>query len=150
MFLLAFDNTTVNVPNNSIINTNNRVLKNSHTKYFLPKANMINYTVLIDSRNFYDQPINNLIKHYGEIRKAATGQGEDCTIGCLLDYQYFRDHYQITAFDLSKKNELDADSRENQQIEFYRMLKTNSQECTVLAKSKETTLEFYKRTAKVL
>ena len=150
MFLLAFDNTTVNVPNNSIINTNNRVLKNSHTKYFLPKANMINYNVLIDSRNFYDQPINNLIKHYGEIRKAATGQGEDCTIGCLLDYQYFKDHYQITAFDLSKKNELDADLRENQQIEFYRMLKTNSQECTVLAKSKETTLEFYKRTAKVL
>ena len=150
MFLLAFDNTTVNVPNNSIINTNNRVLKNSHTKYFLPKANMINYNVLIDSRNFYDQPINNLIKHYGEIRKAATGQGEDCTIGCLLDYQYFKDHYQITAFDLRKKNELDADSRENQQIEFYRMLKTNSEECTVLAKSKETTLEFYKRTAKVL
>ena len=150
MFLLAFDNTTVNVPNNSIINTNNRVLKNSHTKYFLPKANMINYNVLIDSRNFYDQPINNLIKHYGEIRKAATGQGEDCTIGCLLDYQYFKDHYQITAFDLRKKNELDADSRENQQIKFYRMLKTNSEECTVLAKSKETTLEFYKRTAKVL
>ena len=37
-----------------------------------------------------------------------------------------------------------------QQFEFYRMLKTNSQVCTVLEKSKETMLEFYKGTVKVL
>ena len=51
---------------------------------------------------------------------------------------------------LSKQKELDADSRAIQQIEFYGMLKTNSQVCTVLEKSKETMLEFYKGTAKVL
>ena len=85
-----------------------------------------------------------------EIRKTVTGQGNDYTTGCLLDYQYFKDHYQLIAIYLSKQKELDADSRAVQQIEFYGMLKTNLQVCTILEKSKETMLEFYKGTAKVL
>ena len=68
----------------------------------------------------------------------------------MIDYQYFKDHFQLIAVDLSKQKELDADSRAIQQIEFYGVLKTNSQVCTVLEKSKETILEFYKGTAKVL
>ena len=119
LFVLAFNNTTVNVPNNPINNTNNRVLRNSHTKYFLPRVNITNYNVLIDGRNFYDQPINDLVKQYDEIRKTATGQGDDYTTGCLLDYQYFKDHYNLIAIDLSKQKELDTDSRGIQHIEFY-------------------------------
>ena len=68
----------------------------------------------------------------------------------MLNYQYFKDHYNLVVFDLSKQKELDADSRAIQQIEFHGMLKTNSQACTVLEKSKETMLEFYKGTEKVL
>ena len=68
----------------------------------------------------------------------------------MLDYQYFKDHYNLITVDLSKQKELDADSRAIQQIEFSGMLKTNLQVCTVLEKSKETMLEFYKGTAKVL
>ena len=68
----------------------------------------------------------------------------------MLDYEYFKDHYQLIAIDLSRQKELDADSRAIQQIEFYKMLKTNSQVGTVLEKSKDTMLEFYKRTAEVL
>ena len=109
-----------------------------------------NYNVLIDGRNFYDQPINDQIKKYNEIRKIATGKGDDYTTGCLLNYAYFKDHYQLIAVDLSKQKELGADPRAIQQIEFYGMLKTNSQICTVLEKSKETVLEFYNGTAKVL
>ena len=36
--------------------------------------------------NFYDQAIESGTKRYGEIRKLRTGQGEDCTTTCLLDY----------------------------------------------------------------
>ena len=50
---------------------------------------------------------------------------DDYTIGCLLDYQYFKDHYRLIAIDLSKQKELDSDSRAIQQIEFYGMQKTN-------------------------
>ena len=52
LFVLAFNNTNVTVPNNLINNTNNTVLKNSHTKYFLPRVGITNYNVLIDGRNF--------------------------------------------------------------------------------------------------
>ena len=150
MFVLAFNNTAATIPNNLINNTANKIERNSHRKYFLPRVNITNYIVLIDGRNFYDQPINDMIKQYKEIRKIETGQGDDYATGCLLDYQYFKDHYNLIAIDLSKQKELDADSRAIQQIEFYGMLKTNSQVCTVLEKSKEKTLQFTKRTAKNL
>ena len=62
LFVLAFNNTAVTVPNNPISNTKNRVLTNSHTKFFLPRVNITNYNVLINGRNFYDQPINDFLK----------------------------------------------------------------------------------------
>ena len=91
-----------------------------------------------------------MVKQYDEIRKIATGPGDDYTTGCLLDYQYFKDHCNLIVIDLSKQKELDANLRVIEQIEFYGMLKTNSQVCTVLEKLKETVLQFSKRTAKVL
>ena len=128
----------------------NRVERESHRKYFLPRVNFTNYNVLIDGRNFYDQPINDQIKKYDEIRKIATRKGDDYTTGCLIDYRYFKDHYQLIAVDLSKQKELHADPGAIQQIGFYGKLGTNPQVCTVLQKSKETILEFHKGTAKVL
>ena len=137
LFVLAFNNITVYVSKNQTNNTNKRVLRNSHIKYFLPRVNITNYNVLTDGRSFYDQPINDLIKQYGEIRNTATRQGDDYTTGCLLDYQYFKDHCQLIAVDLSKQKEVDADSETIQQIGFHEMLKNNSQVCTLLEKSKK-------------
>ena len=148
LLLFAFNSTTSTVPNNPINNTNNRVLRNTNTKYFLPRVNITIFNVLLDARNFYDQPVNDVMKQYDEARKTATEQGDDYTRACLLDYQYFKDHYQLIAVDLSKQKELDADSKAIQQIQFYGMLKTDSQVCKILEKSKETMLEFYKGTAK--
>ena len=129
LFLLAFDNTN---------NGDSKVLRDSHRKCFLPRVDIGNYNVLIDGRNFFDQPINDQIRKYDEIRKIATGKRDEITTGCLLDYQYFKDHYQLIAADLSKQKELDVDPRAIQQIEFYRKLETNSQMCTALEKPKET------------
>ena len=42
-------------------------------KYFLPKFKIKDYNVLIDGKNFYDQPINDLMKQYDEVRKVSTG-----------------------------------------------------------------------------
>ena len=68
----------------------------------------------------------------------------------LSDYQYFKDHYNLIAVDLSKQKELDTHLRAIQPIEFYGMLKTKSEVCPVLEKSKETTLQFSNGTVKVL
>ena len=46
LFVLAFNNTTANVAGNPINNTNNRVERNGHKKYFLPRLNISNYNVL--------------------------------------------------------------------------------------------------------
>ena len=89
-----------------------------------------------------------MTKQYDEIRKIATGPGDDYTTGCLLDYQYFKDHYNLIVIGLSKQKELDADSKVIKQIELYGMLKTNSQVFTILEKLKETVLQFSKGTAK--
>ena len=55
------------------------------------------------------------------MRKIATGQRDDYTTGCLLDYPYFKDSYKMIAKDLSKQQALDADRRPNQQINFIQI-----------------------------
>ena len=69
---------------------------------------------MIDGRNLFDQPVKNNLITYDNIRKIATGQGDDYTTGCLLDYNY----YKMMATDLSKQQALDADLKAIQQINF--------------------------------
>ena len=73
---------------------------------------------MIDGRNFYDQPINGLIKQYDEVRNVSAGQDDDYTTGCLLDYAYFKDNYRLIAVDLSKQTALDVAPRAIQHIVF--------------------------------
>ena len=47
---------------------------------------MTNCNVLVNFRNFYDQPIGDQIKKYDKMRKIAKEQGDDYTTGCFLDY----------------------------------------------------------------
>ena len=65
---------------------NNITNENSYRRYFLPRLKTESYNIEIDDRNFYDQLINDLIKQYDKIRKISTGQGDNYTIGCLLDF----------------------------------------------------------------
>ena len=97
---------------------NNITNENSYRKYFLPRLKIKNYNIEIDGRNFYDQPINDTIKQYNEIRRIPTGQGHDYTTGCLLDFSYFEKKYRLIVTDLSKQKALHADSRTIQQIIF--------------------------------
>ena len=69
-----------------------------------------------------EKPFNQLIRNdnitYDNIRKFATGQGDNYTTGCLLDYVYFKKCYKVLAIDLSKQQALDADPKASQQINF--------------------------------
>ena len=122
--------------------------------HFLPRGEIKNYDALIDGRDFYDQPINYLIKQYDEVRKVSTGHRDDYTAGSLLDYAYFKDNYRLIAIDLSKEKALDVDPRAIQQIVFQGVVggdnNTKIRLHTILEQSKETMLEFSKGTAKVL
>ena len=138
-----------------IIAGDNQVSVDFFKKYFLPRVKIKNYNIEIYGRNIYDQPINDLIKQYDEIRKISTGQGDDYTTGCLLDFAYFEKHYRLIAVDLSKHKALDADSRAIQQIISTGKIKAPVVNTRViiyyiLEQSKETILEFSKGTTKVL
>ena len=128
---------------------NGQPTRNGQQKYYLPRIDLEKFNVIIDGRNFYDNPIESNIEKYRELKKVMIGKGEDYTTGSLLDFNYFDKNYKLVAVDLSKQKELDADPRAIQQIEFKYMLGTNSTIYWVLEKSKETILEFYKGTVKV-
>ena len=94
LFVLAYNNSA----------GDNQVSIDSFKKYFLSRFKIENYNIEIQGRNFYDQPINDAIKQCNEIRKLSTGQGDDYTTGCLLDFAYFEKNYRLIAVDLSKKS----------------------------------------------
>ena len=107
---------------------------------------------MINGKNFFDQPINNDFKTYENIREIATGQGDDYTTGCLLDYPYFKENYKMIAIDLSKQQALDADPRAIQQINFTANLERVESATVffIIEKAQETALYFSQGTVKVL
>ena len=132
-------------------NDANRVTVDSHQRYFLLRIKIKNYDIEIDGRNFYDQPINGLIKQYNELRKVSTGQGDDYTTKCLLDFTYFAKNYRLIAADLSKQKALDADSTAIQQIIFTGKASADVMVFYyILEQSKDAILQFSKGATKVL
>ena len=63
-------------------------------KYYLPTVEIKNYNVMINGPNVLDQPVNNNLITYENIRKIATGAGDDYMTGCLLDYNCFNNYYK--------------------------------------------------------
>ena len=96
LFVLAFSNDSHRI---------------STKRYNLPNVEIKDFNIMINGENVFDQPIKNNKVTYENIRKIATGQGDDYTTGCLLDYSYFADTYKMIAVDLSKQQALDPDPR---------------------------------------
>ena len=105
---------------------------------------------MIDGRNPFDQPNKNDTKTYVNIRKIITVQGDDWTIGCLLDYTYFKKH-KMLAIDLSELQALDADLKATQHINFTRNLSDNNNRLFfIIEEAKEKIFDFSQGTVKVL
>ena len=106
---------------------NGQPTRNGQRKYYLPRIDLEKHNVIIDGRNFYDNPIETDIEKYRELTKVMIGKGEDNTTGSLFDLIYFDKHYKLllVAVHLSNQKELDADPRAIQQIEFKYMLRIN-------------------------
>ena len=71
LFVLAFEN------------EDNRTTRDA---YYLPNVEIKDFNIMINGENFFDQPIKNNKVTYENIRKIATGQGDDYTTDFLLDY----------------------------------------------------------------
>ena len=88
------------------------------TGYCLPKVEIKKYSVMIDAKNFFDHSVKSSISIYVNTRKIETGQRDDFTTGCLLDYNYFKEYYKRIAIHLCKQQALDVDPKAIQQINF--------------------------------
>ena len=113
LFVLVYENTE----------GGNQISINSSKKYFLPRVKTENCNIKIDGRNFYDQPVNDTIKQYVEIRKTSTEQDDDYRTSCLLDFTYFENNCRLIAANLSKQKPLDVDSRATRRIIFTDKIK---------------------------
>ena len=109
-----------------------------------------NYNIMVDEKSFFDQSIKYNKVTYENFRKTATGQGDDYTTGCLLDYPYFKDSYKMIPVDLSKQQVLDAEPRVIQQINFKANLDRagNTRILFILEEAKETILDISQGTVK--
>ena len=130
----------------------NDAQRTSNKRYYLPKVEIKDYNIMIDGKDFFDHPIKNDKRAYENIRKIATGQGDDYTTGCFLDYSYFNNHYKMIAIDLSKQQVFDAHPRAIQQINFTANLDRagNTTMFFITEKAKEIVLGFSQGTVKVL
>ena len=137
LFSLAFENDTQ---------------RTTHSGYYLANIEIKDYNIMINEENFFDQPIKNNKVTYENIRKIATGQGDDYTAACFLDSPYFKDSYKMIAVDLSKQQALDADPRSNQPFNFTANIDRagNTRIYFILEEAKETKLDFSQGNVKVL
>ena len=135
-----------------VLTFENDAQRTSNKRYYLPNVEIKDYNVMIDGKNFFDQPVKNDKVKYENIRKIATGQGDDYTTGCLLDYIQFENYYKMIVVDLSKQQALDADPKAIQQINFTTNLDRagNTRFYFILEEAKETVFEFSQGTVKVL
>ena len=83
----------------------------SNRRYYFPNVEIKDYNVMIDGKNVFDQPVKNDKVTYENIRKIATGQGDNYTTGYLLDFIYFKNYCKMIAVDLSKQQVPDANPK---------------------------------------
>ena len=125
--------------------------RTSNKRYYIPNVEIKDYNVMIDGKNFFDQPVKNDKVTYDNIRKIAIGPGDGYTTICLLE-TYFRKFYKMIVADLSKQQALDADPKAIQQINFTSNLDRtgNKRLFFIHEEAKETLFDFSQGTVKVL
>ena len=110
------------------------------------------YNFMIDGRNCFDQTVKNGLWTKDNISEIATGQSNDYTTVCLLDYPYFEQYYVLIWIDLIKQQKLNANPEEMKQTSFTVNLDRarNTQMFSIIGEAKEIVLDFSKWTKKIL
>ena len=136
------DPTFTNVNKLFVLTFQNEDNRTSFSKYYVPKVEIKVFNVLIDEKTFFEIPVKNKEEGYEAIIEMS--KNNDYTTGNLLDYEYFKDHCQLTAIDLSKQIELENPDLK-QQINFIGRLEEDKtliimQQCSLLLRKKKKLL----------
>ena len=134
------DPTFPNVNRLFVLTFENEDDRTSFSKYDEPKVEIKDFNVLIDGKPFFEIPVKNKEEAYEAIIEMT--KNNDNTTGNLLDYEYFKDHYQLIATDSCKQIELENPDLK-QQINFIgRLEENNATMFFVIEKKEETTFDF--------
>ena len=122
--------------------------RQSFSQFYLPRVMIKDYNVIIDKLAFFDLPIKNEEEVYEKIIDIS--RNNEYTTGSLLDYDYFKNYYQLIAIDLSKQQVLQENEDLIQQINFIGRLEQASNVFIIIEKKENTILEFSQNFANVL
>ena len=75
-----------------VLSFENNIERTVHTNYYLPTVEIKVYNVMINGQKIFDQPLKNNLRLNDNIGKIVSGQGDDYTTGCLLDFGYFNNY----------------------------------------------------------
>ena len=136
------DPTFTNVNRLLVLTFENEDDRTSFSKYYLPKVEVKDFNALTDGKPFFGIPVKNKEEAYEAIIEMS--KNTDYTTGNLLDYEYFKDHYNSIAIDLSKQIELENLDLK-QQINFIgRLEENNATMFFIMRKKKKLLLIFHK------
>ena len=124
-----------------------KLMKPSLSKYYLPKVEIKDFHVLIDGKPFFEVPVKKKEEAYEAIIEMS--KNNDYTTWNLLDYEYFKDHYQLIAIDLRKQIVLE-NSDLKQQINFIGRLEENSATMFFVIEKKDETIFNFSRNSVVV
>ena len=114
--------------------------KTSFSKYYVPKAEIKDFNVLIDGKPFFEIPVKNKEEAYEQIIEMS--KNNYYTTDNLLDYEYFKDHYKLIAIDLSKQIKLENPDLKQRTNFTGRLEENNATMFFIIQKKEETTFDF--------
>ena len=112
--------------------------RQSYSKYYVPKVELKNYSVIVDGKPFFELPVRNMEETYHKV--IDMGYNDDYTVGNLMNSEYFEEHYKLIAIDLSKQKELESDIV--QQINFIGSLEVQATIFFITEHREQTTIDF--------
>ena len=145
---ILIDPTFTNVNRLFVLAYQNADDRQSFSQFYLPKALVKDFNVIIDKLEFFDLPIKTEEEAYEIIIDIS--RNNECTTGNLLDYDYFKKHYKLIAIDLSKQQVLQENEDLIQQLNFIGRLTEEANVFTIIEKEENTILEFSQKLANVI
>ena len=145
---ILIDPTFTNVNRLFVLAYQNADDRQSFSQFYLPKVLVKDFNVIIDKLAFFDLPIKTEEEAYEEIIDIC--RNNEYTTGSLLDYDYFKKHYELIAIDLSKQQVLQENEDLIQQINFIGRLTEAANVFIIIEKKENTILEFSQNLANVI
>ena len=119
--------------------------RTSYSQYYVPNIEIKNYNVIIDGKPFFELPVKNIEETYQKI--IDMGYNDDYTVGNLIDFEYFKQHYKLIVIDLSKQKELENNVM--QQVNFIGSLEQAATLFVIIEHREQTTIDFSQNSATI-